>query len=464
MRHRITKPSLLVVTLLVAQLVMLLGGVFWFGQWIEGRLASMVRERILEANRQFAVQISRLIEQMELDGVRVGSPGWERLQRLVEQTTLPNGGFLCVIDEASTRVLCHPGLAQDPELANRALGDLIVRHDGRRTTLRELGAAGTAVDAGWIRLDDGTELLTVRRIPSLGVQLLVHQPEAGMRAAVGQYAFWVRAVGAVVTVVLVAFTAAISYGIIRQYNNRLATINAELERKVEQRTRSLVQSREAVIFGLAMLAESRDGETGEHLDRIRRYVRLLGREVARRDPSLDGEWLNTLVTTSALHDIGKVGVPDAVLHKPDKLTEQERRIIEKHPFIGGDTLLELKRRWGEEDLFLVTASQICLGHHERWDGTGYPFGLAGENIPLPARIVALADVYDALTSQRRYKDAMTHERVRQMIVEASGTQFDPAVVEAFLAVEDEFRRVATDADNGKSWLPPREQPTTVAME
>ena len=151
--------------------------------------------------------------------------------------------------------------------------------------------------------------------------------------------------------------------------------------------------------------------------------------------------MQTLASTAVLHDIGKVGIPDAVLRKPSALTDEERLTIEQHPLIGGDTLKEIKRRWGE-DPFLVTAGQVCFGHHERWDGTGYPAGLRGEAIPMAARIVALADVYDALTSERAYKDAVTHEKARQMITEASGTQFDPMVVQAFIEVEDKFSKIA----------------------
>ncbi len=208
--------------------------------------------------------------------------------------------------------------------------------------------------------------------------------------------------------------------------------------KDEQR---VLRSRDAVIFGLAKLAESRDDDTGQHLERICRLVEILASQVAKTDPDLDEEWVRTISTTAAMHDIGKVGVPDAVLLKPGALTEDERRTIQRHTYIGGDTLLEIKRRWGE-DLFLVTAAQIAMGHHEKWDGNGYPFGLTGDDIPLAARVVAVADVYDALTSKRVYKNRMPHEQARQIIIDEAGAHFDPRVVDAFMACEAQFRAVA----------------------
>jgi len=202
--------------------------------------------------------------------------------------------------------------------------------------------------------------------------------------------------------------------------------------------REVMRSRHAVIFSLARLAESRDDETGQHLQRICTFTRILASKLGETEPEIDEDWVHTVSITAALHDIGKVGIPDAVLLKPGPLTEEERQVMQKHTYIGGDTLLEIKQRW-QDDLFVVTAAQIALSHHEKWDGTGYPYETKGDTIPLPARLVALADVYDALTSKRVYKEAMSHEETRNLIIEGSGGHFDPAVVEAFLAVETKFR-------------------------
>jgi putative two-component system response regulator len=224
-------------------------------------------------------------------------------------------------------------------------------------------------------------------------------------------------------------------------NAKLRDRNRALEEQVEERTGDVLRSRDAVIFGLAKLAESRDDETGQHLERICAYVEILVKQLADGDDALDDAWVRTVTTTSALHDIGKVSVPDAVLRKPGKLTDEERRIIERHTTVGGDTLLALKRRWGD-DPFLVTAMEIAFGHHERWDGKGYPFGLKGDDIALSARIVSVADVYDALTSPRVYKRALSHDEAKEAIVDGAGSQFDPMIVSAFLRTEDRFREVA----------------------
>ncbi|HZW07518.1 MAG TPA: HD domain-containing phosphohydrolase, partial [Phycisphaerales bacterium] len=193
--------------------------------------------------------------------------------------------------------------------------------------------------------------------------------------------------------------------------------------------------------------ESRDDDTGTHLERIGVYVELLATELTRRDPALDAEWASTVKATAALHDIGKVGIPDAILKKPGRLTEEERRRMQAHTTIGGDTLIAVRREWSDDD-FLRTAAEIALHHHEKWDGTGYPFGLAGEEISLSARIVAVADVYDALTSRRVYKPAMPHDEAARIITEGSGKHFDPHIVAAFIAVEAEFRAVSESHARG----------------
>jgi response regulator RpfG family c-di-GMP phosphodiesterase len=144
-----------------------------------------------------------------------------------------------------------------------------------------------------------------------------------------------------------------------------------------------------------------------------------------------------LQLASTMHDIGKVGINDAILLKPGKFTPEERRIMERHPIIGADTLAEVRRDMGNDEM-MDMCIDVARHHHERWDGKGYPAQLAGEDIPHAARIVALADVYDALTSKRVYKEAMRHDKVVEMLQEASGTQFDPDVVAAFLTVEQEF--------------------------
>jgi HD-GYP domain-containing protein (c-di-GMP phosphodiesterase class II) len=267
-----------------------------------------------------------------------------------------------------------------------------------------------------------------------------HKPELSAAAAEGLVRPFYF-LGLILSPVVVGFGLLLCVAIADRYEGKLAQVNASLECLVERRTRSLRKTRDAVVFGLAKLAEHRDTDTGAHLERIRGYVAVLARELSRRHHEIDEPFLATLELASTLHDIGKVGVPDAILLKPGRLTPDERRAVQQHPLIGGACLAAICRLLAQDD-FLEMARQIALCHHERWDGGGYPVGLAGDQIPLAARIVALADVYDALTSQRVYKPAMGHQQAREAILAGSGTQFDPAIVAAFLAREHDFRRIA----------------------
>ena len=204
-----------------------------------------------------------------------------------------------------------------------------------------------------------------------------------------------------------------------------------------------LETREMVIFSLARLAESRDPETGHHLERVQRYARVLAQQLARNSKlrgQIDAEFIRLVYLTAPLHDIGKVGIPDSVLLKPGRLSCEEFEIMKMHTIYGAQTLDAALERFPEAR-FLRMARNIAAHHHERFDGTGYPSKLAGEDIPLCARIVALADVYDALTSKRVYKEEFSHSIARGIIVRDSGTHFDPDVVEAFERSEGEFRRI-----------------------
>jgi putative two-component system response regulator len=225
-------------------------------------------------------------------------------------------------------------------------------------------------------------------------------------------------------------------------NAELTELNENLEKKVEERSQELLRSRDSIIFAMAKMTEARDDDTGKHLERICKYTEVLAKELAKTDPSITDRWIKVVVKTAALHDIGKVGIPDGILLKKGRLNAQEREIMETHPAIGGDTLLELREEMGGGGPFLSRAIEITLGHHEKWDGSGYPFGIKGEGIALSARLVAVADVYDALVSERVYKAGMSHKDASRLIQEGAGKHFDPRVVEAFLAQQDAFRQIA----------------------
>jgi HD-GYP domain-containing protein (c-di-GMP phosphodiesterase class II) len=210
-----------------------------------------------------------------------------------------------------------------------------------------------------------------------------------------------------------------------------------------KQARALLRTQESVIFGLAKLSDSRDADTGSHLDRIAHYSSALAAGLRQRPEFRDQitpAFVQLIAISSALHDIGKVGLEDSILLKPGPLTREERTRMQEHTRIGEDCLKEIERRLGSSN-FLQMAREISSAHHERWDGQGYPSGLAGEQIPLSGRIVALADVYDALSCKRVYKEALPHEQCVAMIAEAAGTHFDPRVVEVFLEIQDRFQQI-----------------------
>ena len=221
------------------------------------------------------------------------------------------------------------------------------------------------------------------------------------------------------------------------------TEKKKLEMDLLESHRKLQHARSATILGLAKLAEYRDEGTGMHLERIREYARLVAEEMAiipHYQDYIDQRYIEDIYQSSILHDIGKVGIPDAVLLKPGELTEAEFEVIKCHTVFGGDAITAIQSQI-EGRSFLNIGREIAYHHHEKWDGSGYPRGLQGENIPLAARIVALADVYDALTTKRFYKEAFSHDKAKQIILTLKGTHFDPEVVDAFLALEDQFERI-----------------------
>jgi len=216
---------------------------------------------------------------------------------------------------------------------------------------------------------------------------------------------------------------------------------SELVLRVKAGERLLaLETRELLIFALAKLAESRDSDTGAHLERVRTYSRIIAEHLLKLPKyreQVNAEFVRLIYLTSPLHDIGKVAVPDQILLKPGPLTEEEFSVMKTHTTRGAETLDAALKQYPSAR-FLRMARDIAASHHEWYDGSGYPRGLAGQAIPLSARIVALADAYDALTSKRVYKDAFTHEKARAAVIKGRGTHFDPDVVDAFLANETKF--------------------------
>ena len=214
----------------------------------------------------------------------------------------------------------------------------------------------------------------------------------------------------------------------------------DLENKVSERTREVLRTQEVSVFCMAKLAESRDNETGDHVERVRLYAKELSTAMAtlpKYAEVITTEFIDEIYKSSPLHDIGKVGIPDRILLKPGKLSAFEFDTMKSHARIGGDTLRAADLEAGGNS-FLTMARDIAYHHHEKWNGQGYPNGLSGEDIPLAARMVALADVYDALSSKRPYKEPFSHEKSKAIVLEGRDEHFDPGVVDAFLAKEEAF--------------------------
>lgn len=241
---------------------------------------------------------------------------------------------------------------------------------------------------------------------------------------------------------------------------RLRDRNADLEQTVAERTREILRQSEelmhqkqqviaaqsATITAFCALAEARDNETGNHIRRTQRYVEALARRLSghpRFAAELNEETIQLLFKSAPLHDVGKVAIPDRILLKPGKLDPEEWAIMQRHSEYGYAAIAQASADFGEAAGFLRFASEIAYSHHEKWDGSGYPQKLAGEAIPLSARLMAVADVYDALISRRVYKPAYPHEQAVAMIAEGRGTHFDPDIVDALRDIAGEFQMIAT---------------------
>lgn len=225
----------------------------------------------------------------------------------------------------------------------------------------------------------------------------------------------------------------------------LRNYSSELEHQVAQRTHQLVQIQDATMLSMAALAEQRDPDTGNHIRRTQSYVQLLALHLQRHPrftEQLTAEAVELMHKAAPLHDIGKVSIPDHVLNKPGKLTSKEFELMKEHALAGKEVIDVTQQSLDEEQPFLRYAGEIAWCHHEKWDGSGYPQGLSGDEIPLSARLMALADVYDALVSKRCYKPAFSFEQAETIICEGRGSHFDPDVVDAFVTLKQQFQQVA----------------------
>lgn len=229
---------------------------------------------------------------------------------------------------------------------------------------------------------------------------------------------------------------------VRHYHQILADQNAQLEERLQQQLTDLFRLQNATLTVMISLAEFRDEETGNHIKRTQLYVQKIVEKLYSIFPELDERRGRLIVQAAPLHDVGKITTPDEILLKPGKLTPEEFDVMKKHAEKGSEILGMASKEMGEYGDFLLEAQAIAKSHHEKWDGSGYPEGLNGETIPLGARIMAVADVYDALRSERPYKVAMSHDQALEIICSGKGSHFDPKVVDAFCAQADTIAQIA----------------------
>jgi len=444
--YRLTKNSHLIEILASVQIIGLAIALVCASSWIKSKIGSIVRQQIISDNTLIAEQLGNVIRLTQSARVEYGTEAWNQLQLLVERIELPNQGFVCIADRSSGQLLCHPDLRDKPALRKSFVGRHSIDIDGTSLTIldaiRSVETKREKPITGLLGSGTALEIVSVADLGALEAILMVHQNEAASHKAVARFLTPMGFIGLVVGMALIVFTTKTTVAVLKRYENELATLNRNLETLVQVRTRSLMKTRDSVIFGLAKLSESRDTDTGEHLDRIRYYSTQLAKSYEQLGHAISPELIDQIGLASSLHDIGKVGVPDRVLLKPGKLDSGERLVIETHTLVGERCLEAIEGHLGQ-DGFLSLAKEICAYHHEKWDGSGYPYGLKGEQIPISARIVAVADVYDALRSRRPYKEPMTHEAAFDIILEGAGKHFDPSVVAALIKLSFDFEERST---------------------
>lgn len=430
-----SRSSLIAATVLLQAVVIGLG---WLAimQFARSGMESGVRDRLLDQTaRVVAAANADLTRELAGPIPREGAE-WDTAQRIVEQASADSGQTIVVLD-LQGRLLCHPGLRANPAMTRIDYSEqmLTLSPDGERVELGQLRPSTPL--AAFTDLLGGEAGVAVVYNPALRAKVVALDTATASPAAISRFTGgimrWLGLGGAAVLLLTIVG----SWLLVRLYDSVIMRANERLEIELEARVRRGLAIRDGLIFGLAKLADFRDTDTGRHLERIRAYSELLGQVLLRSRQDIDLAWVELLKTASSLHDIGKVGVPDSVLLKPGALTAAERHIMQMHPVFGADTLIAIRARVGDDDL-LNMSIQVALYHHERWDGTGYPHGLSGEQIPLSSRVVALADMYDAVTSARVYKTAKSHQEARALILQGRGSHFDPSLVDAFEAVQDRF--------------------------
>lgn len=331
-------------------------------------------------------------------------------------------------------------LVVDDESISRRMIEHVLREDGYRVSIASDGREALAL------LKEHTHQLVVSdwRMPLLdGLELC----RAIRAAELRRYVYFIMVTSrACPSDAISGFATGVDDFIAKPFHPRELLMRVNAGRRIVQ-----LESSQMTIFALAKLAESRDPETGAHLERVRSYCRVLALQLQKNpkyQDEIDDNFVRLLYETSPLHDIGKVAIPDNVLLKPDRLTEDEFAVMKTHTVRGAETIQAVLQHFPNAH-FLGMARDIILTHHEKYDGSGYPCGLVGEQIPLCGRIMAVADVYDALASKRVYKNAFSHNEAKSILVRDSSKHFDPAIIDAFLAIEREFRAIGSRHAEGR---------------
>ena len=439
----LTKRWLIIVLICGLQLVVALSMAIWATNHFESRIIALLCNRTTADSERMARMLLREIPESS-DDKRILKQQAGSLGELWGKTTDLDYPSLFLVDyESEEMIRCPvPSAIEHQTPTTFAACELELTNLGNGQSLPLLT---------WLRNPAAQDIRGCLKIGEVAYFATAHRL-AGSRAIVvgvdaqrvtADFSIWMNGAKSVclTSVLLLGFvTIFLTTSIMQKFEVQLVRFHEQLQSMVERRTSELEKTKNGIIFGLAKLAESRDNDTGDHLDRIRHYVVALATELQSTFSEIDDKFIVDIALASSLHDIGKVGIPDAVLLKPGRLTDLERKIMQFHPLIGHECLEAIKARIGTDD-FLQMASEICHYHHERWDGKGYPEGISGNDIPLSARIVAVADVYDALTSRRPYKEPFSHEKSSEIIFKEAGSQFDPTVIEAFCNQANRFRSI-----------------------
>ena len=436
--RRISRP----ICLLIGVQALCLGIGFWFQYQLT--VSTTEHEALESAWSELALRshpVASAATRWQASQLSADTP--ERTQAQTELDSGPDADrSRLLLTDADGKILCHSAKAMS---ASWQVGQRITWHG-----LRDSRTPGEP-KCGRLKTSDGE--LTAIAYPPLagGVQVVAYADAPTDLAWKNSLLTTIPQASGIAFVWTLILCAVATHLMSSRFSVIETQRREQRDHEALRSAQDLLRTRDAVIFGLAKLAESRDPETGDHLERISLYTTRLAmaiRPYPKYQRVVTPTFIRLLGISSVLHDIGKVGLQDTVLLKPGRLSDEERKRMQQHTLVAGDCLKEIEQRLGASN-FLQTAREIALHHHERWDGGGYPSGLAGEAIPLAARIVSIADVYDALRSKRVYKEAFPHEECVRSIREGAGTQFDPDLVEVFLEIESEFaaisRRLAGEA-------------------